>query len=135
MALQLARRTTRADHSKEPTTVSTIYHITTAAAWEAAQAAGAYRADSLAREGFIHLSTGAQLLRTASRFYAGQAGLLLLAVDEGRLAAELRYEEGEPGELFPHLYGPLNLDAVVGAHPFPPERDGTFRMPEEMKRP
>ncbi|HMQ34809.1 MAG TPA: DUF952 domain-containing protein [Chloroflexaceae bacterium] len=106
-----------------------IFHITTVAAWEDARRAGAYTADSLATEGFIHLSTRAQLLWVADRFYRGQAGLVLLAVDPARLLAELRYEESEPGQRFPHLYGPLNLDAVVAAHPFPPEPDGTFRLP------
>jgi uncharacterized protein (DUF952 family) len=109
--------------------MSTIYHITTAEAWAEAQAAGAYRADSLATEGFIHLSTGEQLPWVAERFYRGRPGLLLLAVDAGRLAAELRYEESEPGRLFPHLYGPLNLDAVVAARPFPPNPDGSFDRP------
>lgn len=112
--------------------MDTIFHITTAATWEAAQAAGDYRADSLTSEGFIHCSTRAQLLRTAERYYRGQAGLVLLAVDVARLAAELRYEEGEPGELFPHLYGPLNLDAVRGAYSFPPQPDGSFRLPTEL---
>jgi glutathione S-transferase len=110
--------------------MSIIYHITPAAAWQEAQAAGAYTADSLAAEGFIHLSTRAQVLWVAARFYRGQPGLLLLAVDEARLTAELRYEESEPGQRFPHLYGPLNLDAVVAAHPFPPEADGSFRLPD-----
>jgi uncharacterized protein (DUF952 family) len=109
--------------------MSTIYHITTAEAWAEAQAAGSYAADSLATEGFIHLSTREQLLWVADRFYRGQPGLLLFAVDTGRLSAELRYEESEPGMHFPHLYGPLNLDAVVAARPFLPNPDGTFDLP------
>ena len=109
--------------------MSTIYHITTAAAWAAARAAGAYSPDSLASEGFIHFSTREQLLWVADRFYRGEPGLLLLAVDTERLTAELRYEESEPGMRFPHLYGPLNLDAVVAAHPFPPKPDGSFELP------
>jgi uncharacterized protein (DUF952 family) len=110
--------------------MSPIFHITTESAWLTAQAIGGYSADSLASEGFIHLSTREQLLGTASRFYLGQTGLVVLAVDPQRLVAELRYEESEPGQLFPHLYGPLNLDAVTAVYPFPPQPDGTFRLPE-----
>lgn len=97
-----------------------IYHITTNDAWQAAQAAGHYIADSLHHEGFIHFSRVAQLPRVAAKFFCGQPNLVLLTVDPARLSAELRDEEGEPGELFPHLYGPLNLDAVVTVEPFVP---------------
>jgi uncharacterized protein (DUF952 family) len=106
-----------------------IYHIAAHADWERAQAAGAYAADSLEAEGFIHCSTGGQVLGTAARFFAGRQRLLLLEIDPRLLTAELRYEEGEPGVLFPHLYGPLNLGAVVAAHPFAPGEDGSFRLP------
>jgi uncharacterized protein (DUF952 family) len=106
-----------------------IYHIAARADWEAAQASGSYVADSLTREGFIHCSTGAQVLGTAARFFAGRHDLVLLAIDPGQLSAELRYEEGEPGVLFPHLYGPLELHAVAGAYPFAPAADGSFAMP------
>jgi uncharacterized protein (DUF952 family) len=111
-----------------PSIMNTLYHITSGAAWSAAQAAGEYRGDTLASEGFIHCSLAAQVERTAARFYRGQQGLVLLVIDPTLLASELRYEEGEPGELFPHIYGPLNLAAVTAALPFPPEADGTFRL-------
>ncbi|NJN18242.1 MAG: DUF952 domain-containing protein [Oscillochloris sp.] len=104
-----------------------IYHIAEHAVWAAT--AESYRPPSLEREGFIHLSTNKQVLRTAARFYCGRTDLLLLAVDPGALQAEMRYEEAEPGEFFPHLYGPLNLDAIVAVLEFQPEPDGTFRMP------
>lgn len=106
-----------------------IYHIAERAAWERAMAGADYRAESLEREGFIHFSTAAQVLWVAERFYRGRADLVLLAVDPEQVEAELRYEESEPGERFPHLYGPLNLTAVVAAHDFTPAEDGGFRMP------
>lgn len=109
--------------------MSKIYHITTDDEWRKARATGVYAAESLATEGFIHLSTREQLLWVADRFYRGRGELVLLAVDPALLRAELRYEESEPGQRFPHLYGPLNLDAVVDAHPFPPDPDGTFQLP------
>lgn len=109
-----------------------IYHITAAEAWAAAQAGGFYTADSLATEGFIHLSTRDQVRWVAGNRYRGQTGLVLLAVDPTRLIAELRYEESVPGQSFPHLYGPLNLDAVVAVAPFPPEPDGSFSLPPAL---
>lgn len=107
-----------------------IFHITRSAAWEAARAVGSYTADTLASEGFIHFSTREQVLGVANTLFHGQAGLLLLAVDPVRLSAELRYEEAHPGQFFPHLYGPLNLDAVVAVYPFSPQPDGRFRWPD-----
>ncbi len=106
-----------------------IYHITSSAAWTAARTTGSYVADTLATEGFIHFSTRDQVLRVANSRFAGQTGLVLLAVDPARLSAELRYEESHPGEHFPHLYGPLNLDAVVAVYPFAPQPDGRFQLP------
>lgn len=109
-----------------------IYHITTQQDWAFAQTAGAYTVESLAREGFIHASTREQVVDTASRYYSGQHGLLLLAIDTQRVTPEVRFE---PVQLasglthFPHIYGPLNLDAVVGQTAFEPGADGSFQFP------
>ena len=108
-----------------------IYHITSHSEWQRAQADGIYRADSLASQGFIHCSTREQVLPVAARFYAGQPGLVLLRIDPARLAAPLVYENLEGGqEQFPHLYGPLELQAVEAALPFPPQPDGRFAWPQ-----
>jgi uncharacterized protein (DUF952 family) len=106
-----------------------IYHITSRTSWFAAQEAGAYRADSLQSEGFIHCSKADQVLRVANAFYAGQAGLVLLVVDTGRLRSEVRWEPGrdKPDELFPHVYGLIDLDAVMRVLDFPPDADGKWR--------
>ncbi len=107
-----------------------ILHIARREEWEAAHASGDYRADTLMTEGFIHCSTPAQVLGPANEMFRGQAGLLLLVIDPARLAAELVYEDCyETGQAFPHIYGPLNLDAVVRAVPFPPNGDGRFSLP------
>lgn len=93
----------------------TILHITTAADWAAAKEAGSLVAPSLTDEGFIHCSTHAQVVATANRIFAGSGDLLLLEVDPGKLTAPLRWERAtDVGDEFPHIYGPLNLDAVVG---------------------
>lgn len=113
-----------------------LFHITTADAWAAAQAAGAYRAPSLASHGFIHLSGEAQWLATANRFYRGQRDLLLLVIDPARLTAEVRWEDGVPpapdGAQFPHLYGPLALVAVDAALPLPVADDGAVGVPAAL---
>ena len=89
-----------------------IFHITTREQWNHARLAGSYQADSLITEGFIHCSTAAQLKETAHRHFAGEAGLVVLEIDPARLTWELRWEESAGGE-FPHLYGPLDLEAVI----------------------
>ena len=118
--------------------MATILHITTRADWDAARAAGSYRPASLALEGFIHCSTPAQVAGSASKFFRGRSDLVLLCIDEALVAADLRYEPpamigGAPdpraGELFPHIHGPLALDAVVRIVPFPCDSDGNFTLP------
>ena len=99
-----------------------IYHITYQVDWSFALDAGAYTADLLASQGFIHCSTREQVLPVAGRYYAGQTGLVLLCIKEEKLTAPVLYENLEGGEeLFPHIYGPLNLEAVVQALAFSPE--------------
>jgi uncharacterized protein (DUF952 family) len=116
-----------------------ILHIVARADWESALARGLYVPPSLGAEGFIHCSTSAQILRTANRFYRGQRALVILCIDESRLAAAPRYESpdsplGETvADLFPHLYVPLNLDAVVQVIDFPCGADGTFEMPAALR--
>ncbi len=107
--------------------MTNIYHITPRRDWEAARQVGSYRAASLEREGFIHLSTPEQVVGTANRYYRGQRDLVLLAVDPARLDAELRYEPSAEAPAssgrFPHLYGALNLAAVAAVLDFPPDAD------------
>ena len=104
-----------------------------------AVARGSYAPSSLRDEGFIHCSTIAQVIDTANRFYRGQDDLILLFIDESRLKAELKYEaptkdRGESsGELFPHLYGELNVDAVVRIVELPCEVDGSFQLPDGLR--
>jgi uncharacterized protein (DUF952 family) len=109
-----------------------ICHIVKRSEWMLAVARGTYAPVSLPAEGYIHCSTLAQVIDTANRFYRGKDDLVLLHIDESRLKADLRYEaprthHGESGgELFPHLYGELNVDAVVRVIEFPCEVDGSF---------
>ena len=108
-----------------------IFHITTSSAWEQARAAGAYEPPSLEREGFIHFSAADQVQGVANRAFRGQRDLVLLCVASERLAAVVRYEHAEDaGEDFPHLYGPLNLDAVSRVLPIVEGADG-IELPVE----
>ncbi len=97
-----------------------IFHLVPHADWEAAIAAGFYTADSLTHEGFIHFSNADQVARVATARFVGREDLLLLCVEPERLSSPLRYEVGDPGseELFPHLYGRLELDAVAAVRPY-----------------
>lgn len=107
-----------------------ILHIAARAEWAAARAAGEYRAPSLEAEGFLHCSTGAQILGPAGRYYRGRDDLLLLCIDPAKLAARLVYEDtAGRGEDYPHIYGPLNLDAVFAVVEFPCGPDGGFSLP------
>ena len=91
-----------------------IYHVITKPMWQDALAKGYYEAPSLLTEGFIHTSTETQVKGVLERYYKGQHDLLLLHIDESKLTAALKYELAPSvNELFPHIYGRLNLDAVL----------------------
>ncbi|MGD9996202.1 MAG: DUF952 domain-containing protein [Ilumatobacteraceae bacterium] len=102
-----------------------IFHIADRDRWLAAQSDGRYTASTIGREldeeGFIHLSTYEQVPGVLERYYQGVANLVLLHIDESLLDAPLRFERvGDATEEFPHLYGPLNTDAVVETEDIPP---------------
>ncbi|MGB8413381.1 MAG: DUF952 domain-containing protein [Candidatus Binatus sp.] len=109
-------------------------HIVKRIEWARAVARGTYAPASLRAQGFIHCSTVAQVVDTANRFYRGHHGLVVLCIDESRLKAELKYEAAA-GELFPHLYGELNVDAVARVVELPCEADGSFRLPAALPSP
>jgi uncharacterized protein (DUF952 family) len=107
-----------------------IYHMCRAEEWQAAQASGLYPGSSQdAADGFIHFSTAAQIVESAARHRAGQTGLVLLSVRAGRLGTALKWEPSRGGQLFPHLYGPLPVDAVAAVDPLPLGSDGRHRFP------
>jgi uncharacterized protein (DUF952 family) len=96
----------------------TIYKICRPGEWEPAERAGVFRGSSDDhRDGFIHLSTAAQVPGTVERYFSGGSGLVLIAVDADKLGAALKWEPSRGGTLFPHLYGDLSLDAVLWARP------------------
>lgn len=95
-----------------------IYHITTLEQWQKAMELGSYEADSLATEGFIHCSTEDQVAGVLDRYYKGQTGLVKLTIERSKVERPLIFElAGSINEVFPHIHGPLNLDAVVAVNP------------------
>ena len=93
-----------------------IYHVTGRQEWEEARRKGFYAAPSLYSEGFIHCSEERQVQGVLERFFAGREALVKLVIETERLRVPLQYDLAPSvNEVFPHLYGPLNLDAVLRA--------------------
>ncbi len=119
-----------------------IVHLCQRSEWENARKTGFYRAASLETEGFIHCSRPDQVLAVANAFYRGVPDLVLLWIDPERVAVEVRWEAPIPpgttaeervsphggGDFFPHIYGPLNVEAVMRVTPFRPDSDGIFKQ-------
>lgn len=111
--------------------MATIYKICPASLWQAAEDAGIFRgAGADLADGFIHFSTADQVKETAERHFAGVAGLVLVALDDLSLGAELRYEPARGGALFPHLHGPLDPALALWVKPLPVGADGRHRFPD-----
>lgn len=111
--------------------MSIIYHIATASDWEQARQDGQYttstRGRTLAEQGFIHASTASQVAPIANMIYKGEPDLLVLEIDTDRVGPEIRFEAVPDWDApFPHIYGPLNTDAVVATRPLAPGPDGEF---------
>jgi len=118
-----------------------IAHICERQDWDAAQENDFYTPDSLIEIGFIHCSRPEQVVSVANEFYSRQSGLVLLWIDPEKVKAEIRWEaavgfplEGnqQPANIFPHIYGALNQDAVISVSGFSPDDDGVFRSLPEL---
>jgi uncharacterized protein (DUF952 family) len=108
-----------------------IYKICSEALWREAERAGVFAGAAIDLEdGYIHFSTAAQAAETAARHFAGQGELVLVAVAAEALGDSLRWEPSRGGDLFPHLYGPLRLDAVRWVRALPLGPDGRHVFPE-----
>jgi len=106
-----------------------IFKIVPRAEWEASSGDYPGSAHDLA-DGFLHFSTGAQLVETLRRYYADKDDLMLIAVDPAALGAALKWEYSPSrGEDFPHLYAPLSCDAMKWARPLKRNADGEFVLP------
>lgn len=111
-----------------------VYKILAGSEWEALQRDGESAGAPVdLADGFVHLSTGAQVAETAARHFAGQEGLWLLALEADRLGEALAWEPSRGGDLFPHLYAALRLEDVVRAEPLPLGPDGRHRFPDGLE--
>jgi len=121
-----------------------IYHITSRDAWQQALESGMYTAPSLDKEGFIHASTREQVIRVGNAFYTTVPNCVLLAIDETLLPAPPVWEPPvhpnpdtpptpEEQELFPHIYGPIPVGAVVKIVDFSVGLDGMYSFPAELE--
>lgn len=112
----------------------TLYKIVPAGLWDEAVARGRFDGAPVdLADGYIHLSSSAQVRETAAKHFAGQRDLLLVAVDPSALGEALRWEPSRGGALFPHLYAPLDLSAVISAEPLTIGDDDTHRFPESAR--
>jgi uncharacterized protein (DUF952 family) len=110
--------------------VTTIYKIAPRALWEAAERAGVFAGAPVdIADGFIHFSTREQVEETAAKHFAGQDNLVLVAIDAEALGDKLKWEPSRGGALFPHLYGPLRLEAVLWNTPLRLEPSGAHQFP------
>src|SRR5688572_24123354 len=120
-------------------TGGSLLHLTSPGTWRVALSAGSVVTPSVVTDGFIHLSSPEQVHLPANRLFAGRDDLLLLVLDPARLVDEVRWEPGVPTDpssmRFPHLYGPLPVDAVTSVVPHRPGADGTFVPPEGLPAP
>lgn len=112
-----------------------IFHITSKSEWEWAQRIGVYQPGSLEGDGFIHCSMVDQVIGIANKLFRGQMDLILLCIDDTRVTPLVKYEDlYQSRQLYPHIYGALNLDAIISVADLPPETNGTFVLPDEWRR-
>mgnify|MGYP000953369413 CR=1 FL=1 len=115
--------------------VKMIYHITRPEVWQEAELTGSYLPENFEKDGFIHCSKKEQIPIVGKRFYSDQSGLILLSINLSKLHPNLKWENTEGGdELFPHIYGALNSDAVEFIAQFKSNNDGDFAFPEKWEK-
>ena len=109
---------------------NTIYKIVPSELWQEARKAGLFKGAAIdLKDGYIHFSTAAQAIETARLHFAGEADLLLVAIDATVFGEALKWEASRGGDLFPHLYANLPLDAVLWEKPLPLGADGLHVFP------
>jgi uncharacterized protein (DUF952 family) len=110
-----------------------IFHITTKEEWDNSQVSGVYKPINYALDGFIHCSFGEQVMHVADRFYADATNLILLRIESALVGSKVVEENLEGGtEMFPHIYGPLPIEAVNGYAPLTKDSSGHFLFPAQL---
>jgi len=110
-----------------------IYHITEQHLIKTYKNDGYFECDSLKKEGFIHCSLKNQLLPVANHLFKGKHNLVIVCIDENKLNTKIIFEDlYNDGECFPHIYGKINSEAIDKIINFFPEKDGTYKLPNEL---
>lgn len=110
-----------------------IFHIISKTDWQLAKKEGAHRPESLKTAGFIHCSPVNEIAGSANAYFKGQKDLIVLRIETNKLKAPVKFERASNRKsLFPHIYGPLNIDAVTAEYDLPSLPDGSFRLPQEL---
>jgi uncharacterized protein (DUF952 family) len=109
-----------------------IYILCPLGVFKTAQQEGFYRAESLLTEGFIHASPATKLTRVANKYFSDEPELVVMYLEISKLQPALKWEPIHNGDLYPHLYGALNMDAVISSRTFKPGTDGQYRIEPEM---
>lgn len=109
---------------------ATIYHVVSYDVWmSSARTNDEYLPPTFQQDGFIHCSTLDQIVSTTNAFHKGEKNLLLLEINSQTLRSPLKYDDSPSwNQLFPHIYGPLNTNAITAIRNFPPKSDGTFSL-------
>lgn len=113
--------------------MATIFHIALKEKWTKSRSTGQYSEESLQSEGFIHCSTAEQVVDTANKHFKGQSDLVLLSINTSDIVSVIVYESTGSGEEYPHIFGPINHDAVKEVIEFPTSGDGTFAFPVALQ--
>lgn len=109
-----------------------IYHITHKDQWQKADLKGIYTSESLQTQGFIHCAKKEQIIPVANYRFKNQKDLVILCIDEKKCNAEIVYENTKGHKKCPHIYGPINTDAVVRVVEFRPNKNGEFSLPDNL---
>jgi uncharacterized protein (DUF952 family) len=110
-----------------------LLHIAPRSLWEQARDRDTYQGNTLDSEGFLHCSHVNQVVAVANALFRGHDDLVLLLIQTSRVASPIKYE-GATSEVYPHMYGPINCDAVIAIYDFLPDKHGEFHLPEEVIR-
>lgn len=105
-----------------------LFHVTTRDDWQEHKNSGNYEPESLDTQGFIHCSSGHQVEDTANKHFADKEQILLLVIDVAMVREQIKYEEDKNGEKFPHIYGPLSINAVIDQIDVAAEENGKFNI-------
>ncbi|MFW5782070.1 MAG: DUF952 domain-containing protein [Candidatus Muiribacteriaceae bacterium] len=109
-----------------------LLHVADRESWKIAKKEGQYKDISLNKEGYIHCSSPAQITKVVHKNFRNRDDLEILVIDPSKVKSTIRYEEAPDGELYPHIYGPVNTDAIIKAIDMETDKEGKYLLPEDI---